>query len=64
VVDVVSGEVLAEDADTRATVDALRDVRSVVDVKVSVRRADAESWRLLTLAEQKALWRLRTAGRA
>jgi hypothetical protein len=61
VVDVTSGEVLAEDSDTRATLDVLRDVRSVVDVAISVRRPDARSWRLLTLGEQKALWQARTA---
>jgi hypothetical protein len=60
VVDVVTGEVLAEDADTRATLDVLQDVRSVVDVLISVRRPDVESWRVLTLDEQKALWRART----
>jgi hypothetical protein len=61
VVEVVTGEVLAEDVDTRATLDVLRDVRSVVDVTIRVRRPDGESWRLLTLAEQKALWALRGA---
>jgi hypothetical protein len=61
VVDVVSGAVLAEDADTRATLDVLGKVRSVVDVMISVWRPDSESWRLLTLTEQKALWRLRGA---
>jgi len=62
VVDVVTGEVLAEDADARATVDVLRGVRSVVDVNVSVRREETAPWRLLTLPEQKALWQLRAAG--
>jgi hypothetical protein len=64
VVDVVSKEVLAEDADARATVDVLRDVRSVVDVMIYVWRPEAESWRMLTLTEQKALWRLRTRSAA
>jgi hypothetical protein len=64
VVDVVTGEVLAEDADVRATLDVLGDVRSVVDVKISVWRPEAESWRLLTLAEQKALWGRRTGSAA
>jgi hypothetical protein len=64
VVDVVTGEVLAEGADARATVGVLADVRSVVDVAISVRQPKAESWRLLTLAEQNALWRLRSAGAA
>ncbi|MEA2380189.1 MAG: hypothetical protein QOH72_160 [Solirubrobacteraceae bacterium] len=61
VVDVVTGEVLAEDTGVRATLDVLGDVRSVVDVKVSVWRPEPESWRLLTLAEQKALWARRAA---
>jgi hypothetical protein len=64
VVDVVSKDVLAEDADARATVDVLRDVRSVVDVIIYVRRPEAESWRMLTFTEQKALWRLRTRSAA
>jgi hypothetical protein len=64
VVDVVTGQVLAQDADVRATLDVLADVRSVVDVKISVWRPEAQSWRLLTLAEQKALWGRRARGRA
>jgi hypothetical protein len=62
VVDVVTGEVLAEDADTRATLAVLRDVRSVVDVLISVWRPGAQAWRVLTLDEQKALWGARTRG--
>jgi hypothetical protein len=62
VVEVVSGAVLAEDADTRGALDALANVRSVVDVTISVWRPEAESWRLLTLTEQKALWRHRPRG--
>src|SRR3954471_24279977 len=56
VADVLTGEVLAEGADVRATLDVLRDVRSVVDVAVSVWQPQGESWRLLTLTEQRALW--------
>jgi hypothetical protein len=52
-------EVLAEDADGRAVVDALAGVRSVVDVHISVWDQDEERWRLLTFAEQKAIWALR-----
>jgi hypothetical protein len=62
VVDVVSREVLAEDAGTRATVELLNDVRSIVDVAIYVRSEQAEKWQLLTLAESKMLWNLR--GRA
>jgi hypothetical protein len=59
VVDVLSGEVLAEGADGRATLDVLRGVRSVVDIQVYKWRTRDESWRLLTLGEQKSLWDLR-----
>jgi hypothetical protein len=59
VVDVLTREVLAEGASTRATVELLKDVRSVVDVRVSVWEPKRERWRLLTLDEQKALWRFR-----
>ena len=56
VVDVVSGRVLAEDVDARATVRALEGVRSVVDVRVYVWQPKAGKWRLLSMGEQKALW--------
>jgi hypothetical protein len=64
VVDVVSRAVLAEDADTRATLDVLANVRSIVDVTVWVWRPETQSWRLLTLTEQKALWRHRAGSAA
>jgi hypothetical protein len=56
VVDVMTREVLADGADTRATLDVLGDVRSIVDVRVSVWQPQNERWRLLTLPEQRALW--------
>jgi hypothetical protein len=34
-------------------------VRSVVDVHISVWDPDDERWRLLSFAEQKAIWALR-----
>ena len=55
-------QVLADDADARATVAALEDVRSVVDVLVDVWDPEAGQWRRLTLGEQKTLWGFR--GRA
>ena len=58
-VDVMTREVLAEDADGRALIEALAGVRSVVDVHISVWDPDDERWRLLTFAEQKAIWALR-----
>ena len=60
VVDVVSGQVLAEDVDARAAIGTLENVRSVVDVRVYVWQPKAKRWRLLNLAEQKALWERRT----
>src|ERR671925_141492 len=59
VVDVMTGEVKAEDASARWTVDLLDDVRSVNDVRIYVWAEEAERWRLLTLAEQRKLWELR-----
>jgi hypothetical protein len=50
---------IAEDASTRATVDLLKGVRRIGDVRVYVWSNDAERWRLLTLAEQRTLWKLR-----
>ena len=58
-VDVMTREVLAEDADGRALIEALAGLRSVVDVHISVWDPDDERWRLLTFAEQKAIWALR-----
>jgi hypothetical protein len=64
VVDLVSREVLAEGANARVTVDLLRQVRSVVDVNIFVWEPKLDRWRLLTLGEQKALWRFRDAAPA
>jgi hypothetical protein len=59
VVDVLSRQTLAEDAGARATVDALKGVRSVVDVTISRWDHEAERWRPLTRGQQRALWKLR-----
>lgn len=59
VVDVMTREVLAEGAGAAATIDLLKQVRSVVDVTISVWEPKHDKWRLLTLGERKALWRLR-----
>ena len=53
---------LEEDVDLRGTVALLRDVRRLVDVRVSVWEPERERWRLLTLSEQRALWDVRDAG--
>src|SRR3954454_22168586 len=59
VVDVVTRQVLAEDASARETVEVLGGVRSTVDVNVFVWAEKAGTWRLLSLDEQQALWERR-----
>ncbi|MGZ4279255.1 MAG: hypothetical protein ACXVVU_21615 [Solirubrobacteraceae bacterium] len=58
-VDVTSGEVLAEDVDTRAAIRVLEGLGSVVDVRIYVWDDTTEHWVLLTLGEHKALWAYR-----
>ena len=50
---------LAESADTRATLELLGGIRSSVDVNVSVWEPSTEQWRLLTLREKQMLWERR-----
>jgi hypothetical protein len=59
VVDVMTREALAEGADTRATVRLLEDVRSIVDVTISIWQPETERWRMLTLEEARSLWEYR-----
>jgi hypothetical protein len=59
VVDIMTRETLAQDADARATVDVLEGVRSIVDVQIYVWNPADESWRMLTLDERRALWDFR-----
>jgi hypothetical protein len=59
VLDIRSGKVLAEGTETRETIDLLAGVRSVLDVRIYVWMQRANRWRLLTLDEQRALWRFR-----
>jgi hypothetical protein len=59
VVDVMSRQVVAEDVDTRAMVEALKGFRSVVDVSVLGWDDAAADWRPLTLRERRAVWSLR-----
>jgi hypothetical protein len=61
-VDVMTREVISEGVDARGAVAALEQVRSIVDVTVYVWEPDTERWRLLTLAETRALWDYRTNG--
>lgn len=57
--DIRSGEILGEGTDTRETIDLLAGVGSVLDVRIYVWMQRAGRWRLLTLDEQRALWRFR-----
>ncbi len=59
VVDVMSRRVLAEGTTTRATVDVLEGLRSIVDVTLYVWEAEADDWRMLTHRERRLLWELR-----
>ncbi len=55
-VDVATRELLADGAGARKTVQLLGDVRSIVDVTVSVWEPTTARWRVLTLDEQRTLW--------
>jgi hypothetical protein len=59
VVDVMTEQVLAEDATTRATVELLEGIRSVVDVRIYVWEPKGERWRPLTLGERQMMWDFR-----
>jgi hypothetical protein len=59
VVDVMTGQVVAEDSDTRETVDALKRFRSVVDVDILVWDRPFERWRRLNMPEKRRLWAFR-----
>jgi hypothetical protein len=61
IVDLMTRETLAQDADARATVEALGRVRSIVDVRIFVWSPERDDWRVLTLDERRALWDFRRA---
>ncbi len=62
VIDVMASRVLAEDVVASVAVAALERMRSVLDVRVYVWDEPTARWRLLTLAETRALWEFRGAG--
>ena len=59
VVDVMTRQVLAEGADTRATVELLEGMRSVVDVNVYVWRDWEGDWQQLSQGDRRRLWAMR-----
>ena len=58
IVDVMTRQVLADEVTGRDAVDTLRDVHSVVDLNIYVWQDEPPRWRLLTLADQRALLEL------
>ena len=56
VVDLLTRERLVDDGPAAQAIDALRHVRSTVDVTISVWDEHRERWRPLTLAEQRAMF--------
>jgi hypothetical protein len=64
VIDVMTRQVLAENADTRATMDLLERIPGMVDVRIYTWQPRSERWRLLTLAEQRTMWELRSGDRS
>ena len=61
VVEITTHRVLADDADARTAIAALREVPSIVDVTISVWDEKTGRYRLLTHGEQRTLWDLRDA---
>jgi hypothetical protein len=56
VVDVMTRETLVDDAPAAVAIEALKNVRSTVDVTISVWDDGRERWRPLTLSEQRAMF--------
>jgi hypothetical protein len=56
VVDLMTRETLVDDAPAAVAVEALKNVRSTVDVTISVWDDGHERWRPLTLSEQRAMF--------
>jgi hypothetical protein len=64
VIDSLSRELLADDADAAETLDLLRAIEKPVDVSVYVWEPRADTWRLLTRRERSLLWDLRQRRRS
>jgi hypothetical protein len=56
VVDVMTRQTLAEDTGAAETIEALRGVRSTVDVNIYVWQEERQRWRPLTFPEQRTLF--------
>ena len=58
IVDVMTAQPVLDDGSTREAVDALKDVRSIVDVHVFLWDEEDARWRPLTFGEQRAMMAL------
>lgn len=56
--DVMTRQTLVDDAGATQAIEALRDVRSIVDVNVYVWHEERDRWRMLTFPERRAMWEL------
>jgi hypothetical protein len=61
VLDVMTRQALVDGATARDAIDALKGVRSIVDVNVYVWQEERSRWRMLTYPEQRAMWELARA---
>jgi hypothetical protein len=59
VIDALSRQVLADDANAPETIELLRGIDRPVDVSVYVWEPKPETWRLLTRRERSLLWEFR-----
>jgi hypothetical protein len=59
VVNVMSSQVLIEDAGAREAVESLEGLHSVLDARIFVWAPERHRWRLLSLEESKAMWGFR-----
>jgi hypothetical protein len=64
VIDALSRQTLAEDANAPETLELLRGVEQSVDVSIYVWEPKPETWRLLTSREKSLLWDFRRRPRA
>lgn len=62
VLDIVSGQTISEGVDAKGAIEALNQVRSLVDVDVYVWQPESDRWRRLTFGEKRLLWELRGQG--
>jgi hypothetical protein len=58
VLDVMTRQLLADDVDAAGAIEALKGVRSIVDVTTYVWQEERERWRALTFEEQRALFEM------